>query len=117
MLEKNCDVLADRLVGLSDSPKVKNRLQLLEVIYDHLPDNLSALKSQRKRRLSQAAVELGFRSYQANDNVRARHFMWRAVQYRPQWLTNRGVVAVLIKSSLIPRQKIGPKFPKSVTLF
>jgi glycosyltransferase involved in cell wall biosynthesis len=114
LLNENGDILADRLVGLSDSPKVKDRLLFLELIYNHLPASLSLLKSQRKRRLSQAAVELGFRSYQAKDNVRARHFMWRAIQYRPQWLTNRGVVSVLIKSTIVPKRQIGPKFPRSI---
>jgi glycosyltransferase involved in cell wall biosynthesis len=111
LLDKDGDVLSNRLLGLADSPKVKDRLLFLETIYDHLPESLSVLKSQRKRRLSQAAVELGFKSYQANDYHRARHFMWRAIQYRPQWLRNRGVVAVLVKSSLIPRRNIGPRIP------
>ena len=101
LLEKNGDILATRLLGLSDSPKVKDRLPFLESIYYHLPENLSLLKSQRSVRLSQAAVELGFRSYQAQDYTRAQHFMWRAVQYKPRWLANRGVLSVLIKSSLM----------------
>lgn len=116
LMEKNGDVMANRLLGLSDSPKVMDRLPFLESIYAHLPESMILLRNQRKRRLSQAAVELGFRSYQAEDYTRARHFMWRAVQYRPQWLANRGVVAVLLKSSLIPRRRIGPKFPKSTSL-
>jgi glycosyltransferase involved in cell wall biosynthesis len=112
LMEKDGDIMADRLLGLSDSPKVMDRLPFLELIYGNLPDSLAVLKSQRKRRLSQAAVELGFRSYQAEDYTRARHFMWRAIQYRPGWLANRGVVAVLLKSSLIPRPRIGPRFPR-----
>jgi glycosyltransferase involved in cell wall biosynthesis len=116
LMEQNGDILADRLLGLSDSPKVMDRLPFLESIYHHLPESLAVLKSQRNVRLSQAAVELGFRSYQAEDYVRARHFMWRAIQYQPQWLANRGVVSVLLKSSLVPRRKIGPKFPKSTRL-
>lgn len=116
LMEKNGDIMANRLLGLSDSPKVMDRLPFLESIYTHLPESLSTLRDQRKRRLSQAAVELGFRSYNAEDYTRARHFMWRAIQYRPQWLANRGVVAVLLKSSLIPRRRIGPKFPKSTSL-
>jgi hypothetical protein len=111
-MEKDGDIMADRLLGLSDSPKVMDRLPFLESIYGNLPDSLAVLKNQRKRRLGQAAVELGFRSYQAEDYTRARHFMWRAIQYRPGWLANRGVVAVLLKSSLIPRPKIGPRFPR-----
>jgi len=95
---------------------VMDRLPFLESIYYHLPESLSLLKDQRNMRLSQAAVELGFRSFQAEDYTRARHFMWRAIQYRPQWLANRGVVAVLLKSSLIPRRRIGPKFPKPSSL-
>jgi hypothetical protein len=116
LLAKNGDVLADRLIGLSDSPKVQNRLPFLELIYNNLPESLSDLKSQRRTRLSRAAVELGFRSYQAEDYKRSRHYMWRAIQYRPQWLSNRGVVAVLVKSSVMPRRKIGPKIPKSTSL-
>jgi glycosyltransferase involved in cell wall biosynthesis len=112
LMEKDGDIMADRLLGLSDSPKVMDRLPFLELIYGNLPDSLAVLKSQRKRRLSQAAVELGFRSYQAEDYTRARHFMWRAIQYRPGWLANRGVVAVLLKSSLIPRPRIGPRFSR-----
>jgi len=116
LLANNGDVLANRLLGMSDSPKVLNRLPFLESIYNHLPESLSSLKNQRKRRLSQAAVELGFKSYQANDYLRARHFMWRAIQYRPQWLSNRGVVAVLLKSSLVPRRKISPRFPTPTSI-
>jgi tetratricopeptide (TPR) repeat protein len=101
LMEKDGDILATRLLGLSDSPKVKDRLPFLELIYYHLPEDLSSLKSQRKVRLSRAAVELGFLSYQAQDYSRARHFMWRAVQYRPRWLANRGVLSVLLRSNLL----------------
>jgi glycosyltransferase involved in cell wall biosynthesis len=110
LMDKNGDILATRLLALSDSPKVMDRLPFLELIYHHLPDNLSQLKSQRKVRLSQAAVELGFGSYKAQDYTRARHFMWRGIQYRPSWLANRGVLSVLVRSSLLKWQNKTPRY-------
>jgi glycosyltransferase involved in cell wall biosynthesis len=110
LLDKEGEVLANRLLSLSDSPKVKDRLPFLELIYGHLPDSLTLLKHQRKTRLSHAAVELGFRSYQAKDYYRARNFMWRAIQYRPKWLMNRGVVSVLLRSSLPFRRNKAPHY-------
>lgn len=110
LLDNDGEMMAKRLLGLSDSPKVKDRLPFLELVYNHLPESLSALKAQRRERLSQAAVELAFRSYQAEDYTRARHFMLRAVQYRPAWLANRGVVSVLLKSTLRAGLKKIPRY-------
>lgn len=110
LLDNDGEMMAKRLLGLSDSPKVKDRLPFLELVYNHLPESLAALKAQRRERLSQAAVELAFRSYQAEDYTRARHFMLRAVQYRPAWLANRGVVSVLLKSTLRGGLKKIPRY-------
>lgn len=110
LLDNDGEMMAKRLLGLSDSPKVKDRLPFLELVYNHLPESLSVLKAQRRARLSQAAVELAFRSYQAEDYARARHFMLRAVQYRPTWLANRGVVSVLLKSTLRGGLKKIPRY-------
>lgn len=110
LLDNDGEMMAKRLLGLSDSPKVKDRLPFLELVYNHLPESLAALKAQRRERLSQAAMDLAFRSYQAEDYSRARHFMLRAVQYRPAWLANRGVVSVLLKSTLRGGLKKIPRY-------
>jgi glycosyltransferase involved in cell wall biosynthesis len=95
---ENGNSITKRLSALADSPKVSDKLGFLEQIYDHLPDNLESLQSQRNEELSRVAVELGFAAYQKHEYSKARTMLWRAVGYQPRWLANRGVISILLRS-------------------
>ena len=105
-LSKNeSTILAKRLSALADSPKAIDKLEFLERIYRHLPKELSVLQHQRRKNLSQAAVELGFSAYQGGELRKARALLRRAIRYQPRWLANLGILSILLKSSLLPWKK------------
>jgi len=100
LLAGNAQRLADFLFALADSPKNPNPLAFLENIYHHLPGGLETLRSRRRKDLGQVAVQLAFEAYQRGDMEQAQEFAQRAVYYQPSWLTNRGVVSILVRSTI-----------------
>lgn len=98
LVENNGQLLAARLTALADSPKNPDPPAFLEVIYNHLPDELTMLRAQRKPALAKFAVEMGFESYAQGDRALARSAMLRAIRHQPTWLVNRGVLSILLRS-------------------
>lgn len=90
--------LSDRLSAMADSPKVTDKLEFLEMIYHHLPPELSGLAQERNTHLAKAAVELGFAAFQQGELSEARTYLWKAIRCRPAWLANSGVRSILFKS-------------------
>jgi hypothetical protein len=68
------------------------------VIYDHLPDELTMLKAQRKPTLAKFALEIGFEAHARVTGLLARSAMLRAIRHQPAWLANRGVLSILLRS-------------------
>ena len=95
--------LANQFLAWMDLPKVKEPLQLLEKIYAHLPAELNALQRRSKQNLGQAAMQIALEAYQAGDLQAARAAILRAARYQPKRLLKRGVIAVLLRSVLQPR--------------
>lgn len=102
------DLLAQRFSALADSPKAKDKLDFLARIYDNLPAELDELAQDRNIHLARAAVELGFDRYQKNDPDGAAANLKAAVRYKPSWLANRGVLSILLKTSLLKRHQSKP---------
>ena len=97
--------LSDRLSAVADLPKVTDKLEFLEMIYYHLPPELSGLAQERNSHLSKAAIELGFAAYEQGELNEARTFLWKAIRYQPAWLTNAGVLSILLKSFVQTERK------------
>jgi hypothetical protein len=98
LVENNGQLLAARLAALADSPKNPDPPSFLEVIYDHLPDELTMLNAQRKPTLAKFALEIGFEAHAKGDRVLARSAMLQAIRHQPAWLLNRGVLSILLRS-------------------
>lgn len=98
LAEKRGDVFAKRLAALSDSPKISNRLEFIEQVYNHLPDALAGLRKRKNSDLGALSAQLGFDANRRGDRQAARAFFWKAVRYEPKWLANRGVLAILLST-------------------
>jgi len=94
------ELLAKRLSALADSPKASDKLDFLTSIYLNLPDELVELRQDYKTHLSQAAVDSGFDRYQKDDFAGAAAHLRRAIRWKPAWLVNRGVLSILLRTSL-----------------
>jgi hypothetical protein len=97
LVENNGQLLAARLAALADSPKNPDPPAFLEGIYNHLPEELTMLKSQRKPTLAKFALEIGFAAHAQGDRALARSAMLRAIRHQPAWLVNRGVLSILLR--------------------
>lgn len=104
-LKIDMDVLANRLYGLTQLPKTSDPFEFLSNIYENLPHNLEGLGKRKNHYLGQAAVNLAFHAFQRGQYLKARKNALRAIQYQPRYLTNRGVLSILIKSLLLPYRK------------
>jgi hypothetical protein len=100
LLQSDAELLAKHLRAMADSPKNPDPLAFLENIYNHLPGEVEVLRSRRKKDLSQVAVQQAFEAYQCNNYPVARSLIWRAIRYQPRWIQNRGVLSILLRSSL-----------------
>ncbi len=92
--------LADHLAAWSELPKVGDRIDFLESIYDHLPPELEILKRRKRHDLGRAAMQSAFEAYHRGDLPAARDAAQRAFRHDPRWLANRGAVAVFVRSYL-----------------
>jgi hypothetical protein len=98
LVEMNGQLLAERLAALANSPKNPDPPAFLELIYNHLPEELGALKARRKPAIAKFAVEIGFEAHAQGDRALARSAMLRAIHHQPSWLANRGVISVVLHS-------------------
>jgi glycosyltransferase involved in cell wall biosynthesis len=96
----NAERLAQLVAGWANHVKTTEPLTFLEGIYHHLPDELSALRSRRRRDLAREAMQLGFDAHQRGDSSRARAALWQAIWNQPQLLANRGVLSISLRTWL-----------------
>jgi len=99
--------LADQFIAWSDIPKVRYPLQFLESIFDNLPDCVASLRAHRKQHLGRAAIQLAFEAYQRGDYQTTYSATWHAFRYRPQYLMNRGALAIFLRSGVKRRGQPG----------
>ncbi len=90
--------LADLVAGWANYAKTSDPLAFLEGIYDNLPESLSGLRQRRRHELARQALQMAFAAHQQGDSAAARAAIWRACQYQPGVLTNRGALSILIRS-------------------
>jgi glycosyltransferase involved in cell wall biosynthesis len=100
LLADDARPLAERFAAFSDSPKHRNPLRFLEIIYGNLPENLSIIKKHRKNNLGKAAFHFAYQAYQQQDFATARYSILRALYYQPVFLKNRGALSILVRSCL-----------------
>ena len=99
-LSKNgAAALAARIAGWSDLPKTDDPIQFIDSIYSNLPEELSVLKGNRQTAVAQIAVQTAFQTFHSGDLARARKAAIKAIQNNPVFLFNRGIIAILMKST------------------
>lgn len=96
--------LADHFRSWTDLPKITDPLGFLEAIYSRLPAELSPLAGRRRTYLARAAAHFAHQSHAAGDLDKARRLAWKAIGYRPAYLADRSLVA-LLRDSLFRRTK------------
>lgn len=92
--------LAAHMAAWTDLPKISNPVSYLERVYNNLPGELAALKRRRRTELARLAIRQAFVAYHDGELACARNAVQRAIRYRPHWLTNRGVLSILVRSHL-----------------
>jgi len=95
--------LAARFLAWMEIPKSADPVLFLEEIFDHLPDCLATLYRGRRNYLGQLAVQLAFQAYQRKDYRATRLAVLHALRYKPLWVMNRGILAILLRSNLMLR--------------
>jgi len=91
--------LADHFLAWTDLPKVADPLIFLEDIFTNLPEEAAVLRRHRRQHLGSAAIQIAFGSYMSGDYRRTRSAVLYAIKNKPQWIMNRGVLSILMRSS------------------
>ncbi|OGO16098.1 MAG: hypothetical protein A2Y93_02910 [Chloroflexi bacterium RBG_13_68_17] len=89
--------LIDHISAWLDLPKTSAPLEFLAGIYRNLPEGLVA-PVWRRRGMALAARRLAFDSYLRGDGRAARSALFIALRHRPDWLAQRGILAMLVRS-------------------
>ncbi len=90
--------LARLLSGWAFSPQCPDPLSFLSLAYSHLPDSLSALRRQRRRRLAAAARHASANAFSRGDAREGRSLLWRALYYSPALALDRGIASTLARA-------------------
>jgi hypothetical protein len=104
LLQNAGEPLAQHLRAWTDLPKIADPLAFLAHVYANLPPALAVMQARRKAELSQVAMGRAFQAYAAGDGAGARTAVLQAIRYQPRWLTNRGVLSILIYTGRGPRK-------------
>ena len=105
LLQNDGKLFLNQLVGWTELPKIQDPLSFLETIYQHFPPEIHSIVSKHKKKfLSQAAVNLGFKEFQNNNLKEANRYLKIGLAYNPKWIFNRGVLSILRKSILAPQR-------------
>jgi tetratricopeptide (TPR) repeat protein len=97
LIENDGRILSEILSGWSDAPMGEEPLAYLEAVYKNFPDGFLSAHHYR-RYFALKSIQLAFEAYQQNDLNNTRSYVLRAIQYQPEWLKNRGVLAILFRS-------------------
>ena len=92
--------LARIMTAWTELPKIVAPVDYLQNIYDNLPPELQRLQLQKAEQLGELAMRLAYRSFEEKNMTTARPAVRRAIRYRPRYLTNRGVLSILVRSHL-----------------
>jgi len=72
--------------------------KFLRDIFDNLPPELSDLRHARRRALGNAHIELAFLYYQRETHRLVPRHVLAGLYHNPRWLSNRGVLSILLRS-------------------
>ena len=100
--------LAGIVAGWANHAKTPEPLAFLEDVYGNLPEELAMLRRRRRRDLARAALHLAFGARERQDTAAARSRLWQAVAYDPSVLLNRGVLTLLVRSTMRRRAAAPP---------
>jgi len=92
------ELLAKNILGWANYSKISDPLPFLEDIYTNLPANLQVLKQRKSQDISNLAMQIAFSAYANGDLPKVRSVLWYAFRQRPQWMLNRGVLSLFIRS-------------------
>lgn len=70
----------------------------IDTVLDNLPHEARALAQLRRQVISEVTIASAFRDYQTGRRRLVPKKVFDAVRYRPQLLSNRGVLAIFVKS-------------------
>ena len=93
------ELLARLAAGWANHSKTAEPLRFLSAFYAHLPEELSALRRRRSCDLAREARQLAFAAYKRGDTASARSALWQAIMYRPDFVFNRGVLSILVRTT------------------
>lgn len=100
LLNGDGEQLAGQFSAWVELPKVSDKFDFLEDIYNNLPPDLEVLQRRRRQDLGRAAMQMAFESYEQGDMAQTRTAVRRAVQYQPGWLKNRGALSIFVRAYL-----------------
>jgi hypothetical protein len=99
MLEQGQGFL-DTVCHQAINPPVTAPLEYIDTVFRNLPAGAERLGRLRSRALSEVSVGCAFRNYTARRYHLVVQEVFRALQQRPAHLANRGVISILLRSTL-----------------
>lgn len=84
---------------------LQDRVAMVERLFQDLLPPLEHLARLKSRLIAEIYVVEAFASYQKPEaRTVAPELLWKGVQHDPRWLSNRGVVSILVKQSIFRRK-------------
>jgi glycosyltransferase involved in cell wall biosynthesis len=93
--------LAQKMAGWTELPKTADRTVFLEAIFNHLPPEMKDLQQQGRQILSEAYLKQALAAYHDRDLGAARGAVRKCLRLRPAWITNRGALAIYLKTLFV----------------
>jgi glycosyltransferase involved in cell wall biosynthesis len=91
--------LAGQFFAWTDDPRTREPLEFLERVYAHLPEELTEMRGRRGHDLAQMAMQTAYQAARLADFPAARAAVLRAFTYNAAWITNRGALSILFRST------------------
>jgi glycosyltransferase involved in cell wall biosynthesis len=99
--------LARLVAGWANHAKTGDPLAFMASVYDHLPQELGALRSRRRRELARQATQMAWAASRASDAAAARRLARQAIAYWPPAALDRGLLGLMIRG----QRATGPAEP------
>jgi glycosyltransferase involved in cell wall biosynthesis len=103
----HAEPLARHFAAWIELPKIADKFAFLQDIYNNLPPEIPALQERRRQDLSRAAMQMAYEAFSRRDMPKTRTAVRHALRYQPGRLTNRGTIAILVRSHLATNENGG----------
>jgi glycosyltransferase involved in cell wall biosynthesis len=100
LIAGDANKLANQFSAWVELPKTSDKFAFLEDIYNHLPPELPTLQQRRRQDLGRAAMQMAYETYAQGDMAQARTAVRASLRYQPGRITNRGTLAILMRSHM-----------------